>query len=69
LSNLVRFFIDKNEFVDSKYKDIPIPQIGSTVFLNDEPFKVKNITYDFIESENDYNMIDVFVEHMEDENF
>jgi len=69
LTNLVRFFIDKNEFADSKYNDIPIPQIGSTVFLYDEPLRVTDVTYGFKESENDYNMIDVFVEHMEDEFF
>ena len=69
MTNLVRFVIDKEEFVDSKYNDIPIPQIGSSVFLHDEKFKVKNITYGFKESENDYNLVDVFVEHMEDENF
>jgi len=69
LNNRVRFFIDKNCEVDTNYYNIPIPQIGATVWLHDEPLRVHNVSYSYKECENDYNMIDVFVEHMEDEDY
>jgi len=69
LANNIRFFVDKREFVDTEYWDIPIPQLKSVVFLHNKPLAVKNIIYSYIRGKENYNMIDVFVEHMEDEDY
>jgi len=69
LKNIVSFFTDKDDIVDSEYYNIPIPQLKSTVWLHDEPFVVKEIAYIFGEYDNDSNMIKVNVEHVEVEDF
>lgn len=45
MTNHVRFFIDDNEFTADQFVDIPIPQMGSTVFLRDKMYCVDDITY------------------------
>lgn len=65
----VRFFIDKEKEPSAEYLSIPIPQIKSTVFINHELLKVNNVEYHYTNFENDYDVVNVFVEHMEDENF
>lgn len=65
----VRFFVDKENEPSAEYFNIVIPQIKSTVFINHEPLKVKNVEYHYTVFENDYDVVNVFVEHMEDENF
>ena len=69
MKNIVRFFIDKDCMVDSEYDYIPIPQLKSIVWLHDEPFIVKEIAYIFGEYDNDFNLIDVNIEHTEVEDF
>lgn len=61
MTNHVRFFIDDNEFTADQFVDIPIPQMGSTVFLRDKMYCVDDITYSFACTNYDYNLIDVFV--------
>ena len=39
MTNTIRFYIDSDEIVDTTYTNIPIPQMGSTVMLHDEPLK------------------------------
>ena len=69
MTNLVRFFVDKEKEPSAEYFDIQIPQIKSVVFINHELLKVKNVEYHYTNFENDYDVVNVFVEHMEDENF
>lgn len=69
MANKVRFFIDKNEFVDTEIYDIPIPQLKSIVWLHDEPLRVRSIAYTYATEKDSCNKIDVQIEHMEDENF
>ena len=69
MANNIRFFVDKREFVDTEYWDIPIPQLKSVVFLHNEPLVVKNIIYSYIRGKENYNMIDITLEYMEDEDY
>jgi len=65
----VRFFVDKKESAYDEYDDIPIPQLKSTVMLYNERFLVKGIVYRYIRGIENYNLIDLRIEHMEDENY
>lgn len=69
MKNTVRFFIDKDCIVDIEYDNIPIPQLKSIVWLHDEPFIVTEISYMFGEDNDECNLIDVNVEHVEVEDF
>jgi hypothetical protein len=61
MNSLIRFFEKGRERVLKEYEDIPIPYIGATVYIDDEPYKVYYITYDFKDERNSYNLIDIFV--------
>jgi len=65
----VRFFVDKEKEPSAEYLNIPIPQLKSTVSINHELLKVKNIEYHYTNFEKDYDVVNVFVEHMEDEDY
>ncbi|WP_294856136.1 hypothetical protein [uncultured Oscillibacter sp.] len=69
MTNTIRFYIDSEEVVDTTYTNIPIPQMGSIVMLHDEPLKVKSVTYGYGLMNEGEILIDVEVEHMEDEFF
>ena len=69
MTNRVRFSIDKEKTVDTELQDVVIPQIKSHVFLHDEEFIVKNITYGYGAYKYGYILIDVALEHMEDDDY
>ena len=71
----VKFFIDKEKDLSmircfsTEHSNVLIPQINSTVSIGHELLKVKNVEYHYSNFESDYDVINVFVEHMEDENY
>ena len=69
MTNKVRFSIDKEKTVDTELQDVVIPQLKSHVFLHDEEFIVKKITYGYGAYKYGYILIDVTLEHMEDEDY
>lgn len=71
----LRFFIDKNHsckpehvFTHKSAASMIVPQIGSTIFLHDDEYKVTDVSYDVYADDN-VGLIDVFVLSKTEEDF
>lgn len=60
--NYVRFFAKGREEVLKEYENIHIPYIGSTVYIYEEPYLVNDVTYDFDDGQDGFNLIDIHIE-------
>jgi hypothetical protein len=61
MNSIVRFFNRDDESPIMRFENVIVPQINSVVFLYDEPYRVRDITYDY-ERDGSESLIDISVD-------
>lgn len=52
--------MDTEDIKLARYENVVVPQIGSIIFLSDDRYIVKEVTYDYSDPQ-DYILIDVIM--------